>query len=373
MNIALVHDQLVEFGGAERVLVVLKEMFPQAPVFTTVFDPKKLPNHQKAIKNWQVYPSWFGKIPILKNFYSPFRFLTPLIWESFDFSKYDLVISSSGSWMAKGIITKKPTIHIAYVHHPPRYLYGYETAIEWQRYWPVKIYAYIVNHFLRIWDFYSSKRADYLIANSKETAARIKKFYRRDAYVIYPPVEIPKSINFNLPTKNYYLTVSRLARAKHIDILIKAANKMKFNLKIVGSGRYESYLRSLAGPTVEFLGNISDENLKKIYQGAKAFLFASVDEEFGIAPVEAMGFGLPVIAYRSGGIPEYLVEEKNGYLFDKLDEDSLIAKIKKLESLKEKSFLQMKKQARKTAEKFSKENFKRNFIEFIKKETGYQI
>jgi len=373
MNIAIVHDQLVEFGGAERVLVVLKEIFPQAPVFTTVFDPKKLPIHRKAIRNWQVYPSWFGKIPILKNFYSPFRFLTPLIWESFDFSKYDLVISSSGSWMAKGIITKKPTIHIAYIHHPPRYLYGYETAIEWQRYWPVKIYAYIVNHFLRIWDFYSSKRADFIIANSKETAARIKKFYRRDAFVIYPPVEIPKSISFNLPTKNYYLTVSRLARAKHIDILIKAANKMKFTLKIVGSGRDEKHLRSLAGPTVEFLGNISDKALKKIYQDAKAFLFAAVDEEFGIALVEAMGYGLPVIAYRSGGIPEYLVEGKNGYLFDQLDVNSLIAKIKKLESLSERSFLQMKKQARTTAEKFSKENFKKNFIKFIKKKTGYQI
>jgi len=161
MKVALIHDQLREFGGAERVLVALKKIFPQADVYTTTFDLNSLGSHKNLVKNWKVNVSWFGKIPILNRFYSPFRFLTPLIWESFDFSKYDLVISSSGSWMSKGIKTKKPTLHISYVHHPPRYLYGYETAIEWQKYWLVRIYAYIVNHFLRIWDFQSSQRPDY--------------------------------------------------------------------------------------------------------------------------------------------------------------------------------------------------------------------
>ncbi len=368
----MVHDQLREFGGAERVLVALKKIFPQADVFTTTFDLDSLGSHKNLIKNWKVYVSWFGKIPLLNKFYSPFRFLTPLIWESFDFSGYDLVISSSGSWMSKGIKTEKPAIHISYIHHPPRYLYGYETAVEWQKYWFVRIYAYIVNHFLRLWDFKSSQRPDYLIANSEETKKRIEKFYRRDSTVIYPPVNIPsKPVNplINKPN-NYYLTVSRLAKAKHIDILIKAANKMKFILKIIGTGRDEKYLRSIAGPTVKFLGNITDADFKNLFLKAKAFLFASRDEEFGIACLEAMGYGLPVIAYRSGGVPEFVQDGINGYLFDSLDPLNLIKKIEEFDRLNRDKLLEMKEQARKTSEKFKEENFKKNILNFIKKHAG---
>lgn len=374
MKVALVHDQLREFGGAERVLVSLKKIFPEADVYTTTFDLNSLGSHKELIKDWKVYVSWFGKIPLINRFYSPFRFLTPLIWESFDFSKYDLVISSSGSWMSKGIKTNKPTIHISYIHHPPRYLYGYETAVEWQKYFFVKIYGHIVNHFLRIWDFNSSKRPDYLIANSEETKKRIEKFYRRNSTVIYPPVNIPghpkgdqaRNITSH-PQGDYFLTVSRLARAKHIDVLIKAANKQKLNLKIVGSGRDEERLKQMAGPTIEFLGNLTDKELKKIYINAKAFLFSSRDEEFGIAVVEAMGYGLPVIAYKSGGIPEYLINGKNGFLFDQLDENSLIKRVNELINLSKEKYLEMRKEARKTAEKFSEEKFKINILKFIKK------
>ena len=372
MKVAIVHDQLREFGGAERVLVALKKIFPSAPVYTTTFDINSLGSHKDLVKDWKISVSWFGKIPILNRFYSPFRFLTPLIWESFDFSGYDLVISSSGSWMSKGIKTEKPTIHISYIHHPPRYLYGYETAVEWQKYLIVRIYAYIVNHFLRLWDFRSTKRPDYLIANSKETKKRIEKFYRRDSTVIYPPVNIPpvsviSSAARNLAKRNYFLTISRLAKAKHIDVLIRAANKMKFSLKIVGTGRDEEYLKSIAGPTVKFLGNIEDAEFKKLFSGAKAFLFASKNEEFGIAAVEAMGYGLPVIVYNSGGIPEYVKDGVNGLLFDELNPSSLIKKIEEFEKLNESQLLEMKKQARETAENFSEENFKRNILAFIKK------
>ena len=366
MKVALVHDQLREFGGAERVLVSLKKIFPQAYVYTTTFDLNSLGSHKKLIKDWKISVSWFGKIPFINKYYSPFRFLTPLIWESFDFSKYDLVISSSGSWMSKGIKTSKSTVHISYIHHPPRYLYGYETAIEWQKYFFIKIYGYIVNHFLRIWDFSSTQRANYLIANSEETKKRIEKFYRRDSTVIYPPVDIPsRPILYSPTTSHYYLTVSRLARAKHIDILIRAANKLKFKLKIVGSGRDEERLKQIAGNTVEFLGNLTDEDLKKTYGNAKAFLFASRDEEFGIAVVEAMGYGLPVIAYRSGGIPEYVINKKNGYLYDELEENYLIKQVNELESLPKVKYLEMRKEARKTAEKFSEEDFVNNILKFV--------
>lgn len=368
MRIAIVHDQLTEFGGSERVLVALKKMFPQADVFTSVCNLKKMGSHESLFQGWKIYTSWFDKIPFIRNYYSPFRFLTPKIWESFNFSGYDLVISSSGSWMSKGVITKKPTLHICYLHHPPRYLYGYETAIEWQKYWPIKVYGTLVNHFLRMWDFESSKRPDFFIANSQETRSRIKKFYRRDAAVIYPPVNIPKDQGNQVTSQqgnSYFLTVSRLAKAKHIDVLIKAANKLKFNLKIVGTGRDEKYLKSIAGPTVEFLGNIPDSQLEKIYSGAKAFLFASRDEEFGIAVVEAMGRSLPIIAYKSGGVPEYVKDDLNGYLFDELDEDCLAEQINKLTSLSKEKYLEMRKEARATAEKFSEANFREKIINFI--------
>lgn len=365
MKVALVHDQLREFGGAERVLVSLKKIFPEADVYTSTYNNNSLGVHKDQIKLWKVFTSWFGKIPLINRYYSPLRFLTPWIWESFDFSKYDIVISSSGSWMCKGIKTKKPTLHFSYVHHPPRYLYGYETAIEWQKYPLIKLYGSIINHFLRIWDFQSSKRADYYIANSKETKARIQKFYRRDAEVIYPPVFIPKSslIQPYQITPRYFITVSRLARAKHVDILIKSANSLKYHLKIVGTGRDENYLKSIAGPTVEFMGNCSDEKLSELLKNSKAFLFASVDEEFGIACLEAMGYGLPVIAYQSGGIPESVQNNFNGYLFDELQVSSLNEKIKLFETLSKTEIHKMRKNARKTSEKFTE----KVFIDSIKK------
>ena len=370
MKIAIVHDQLREFGGAERVLVSLKKIFPQADIYTSGLELSSLGTHQELIKNWPVKISWFGKIPLIKNFYSPLRFLTPFIWESFDFSNYNLVISSSGSYMSKGIITRPETIHICYLHHPPRYLYYYETAIEWQKYWPVRIYAHLINKGLRIWDYLSSQRVDYFIANSNETKKRINKFYRRDAQVIYPPVNIPQKIDLKnwLPAKKnkgYYLTVSRLARAKHIDVLIRAANKKGFPLKIVGQGRAEKNLKKIAGKSVEFLGNISDQQLTDLYTNANAFLFASRDEEFGIAPVEAMGRGLPIIAFQSGGVPEYINEGKNGFLFKTLDENALIKKINAFENLSAAKVLTMKKEARQTATKFSEEEFKKQILAFV--------
>ncbi len=368
MKIALVHDQLHEFGGAERVLYSLKKIYPQAPIYTAFATRDRLLKHYPEAKNWEIHQSFVSKIPFIKKLYSPLRFLAPMIWESFDFGKFDVVISSSGWYMCKGIFSKSPTVHISYIHHPPRYLYGYETAMEWQRYWPIKIYANIVNHFLRIWDFESSQRPDYLIANSEETRRRIQKFYRRDSTVIYPPVTLPKEEeirNSKFEIRNFYVTVSRLQKAKHVEILIGAANKAKFNLKIVGEGRDRQYLESIAGSTVEFLGKISDSEFAQLYAGAKAFLFASRDEEFGIAPIEAMGYGVPVIAYKSGGLVETVKDGINGYLFDELTSESLLKTIKRLNVLNEVKYQQMRKNARDEAEKYSEEVFKKEIKQFI--------
>lgn len=377
MKIALVHDQLQEFGGAERVLIALHEIFPNAPVYTAFLNQTTAKKNIRDISRWKIVTSWAAKIPFIGKLYSPLRFIAPSIWESFDFSEFDAVISSSGWYMCKGIKTSKSTVHISYIHHPPRYLYGYETAVEWQKYWPVKIYAMVVNYFLRRWDYSSSQRPNVLIANSEETKKRIKKLYNRDSVVIYPPVNIPtlshlrgEKNNLHLVgvnVKTYYVTVSRLGKAKHIDLLVQTANINKFNLKIVGKGRELNFLKSIAGDTVEFVTDADDRKRDELIAHAKAFLFASVDEEFGIAPVEAMGFGTPAIAYDSGGLKETVAQGENGFLFRELSSQSLYEEIKKLESLSEEKYLDMRKSARKVSEKYSFERFKKEILALIPK------
>lgn len=370
MKIALVHDHIQEFGGAERVLLSLKKIFPDADVFTAFYTPESLGNHAEKFKDWNIITSWADKVPFLKKLYSPLRFMLPWIWESFNFSEYNLVISSSGWFMSKGIITKPQTLHISYIHHPPRSFYYYETAVEWQKYLPFKVYGTLINHRLRMWDYISSQRPDYFIANSQETRKRVQKFYRRDAEVIYPPIIMPSKLSTTDNSRNYYLTVSRLARAKHIDVLIKAANDMKFSLKIVGTGRDEEYLKSIAGPTVEFLGALSDDTVELLYQNAKAFLFAGVDEEFGMVVAEAMGRGLPVIGFKSGGVPEIITNEETGYIFEELTPESLGEKIKEIEKLTDTKYNAMRNSARSKAETFSEEEFKKQILDFVQKVTA---
>lgn len=359
-NIAIIHDQLKEFGGAERVLVALKNIFPQAIVYTSFYDESKLGVNSLYFKDWKINTSWAQKVPFLNKIYSPLRFITPYIWEALNLNSYDIVISSSGAYMCKGVITRPETKHISYIHHPPKYLYYYETSRDWQKHWPVRAYGNYINHELRIWDFLSSQRPDMLIANSIETQKRIFKYYRRDSKVIYPPVDVLADKDFKLdnyehkPNSNsYFVTTSRLSKAKHIDILIEASKKIGFKLKIIGTGQEEKNLRAIANQNIEFLSNLPDSEFKKIYKNAKAFLFASVDEEFGIAPIEAMGYGIPVIAYASGGVLETVMENKNGFLYDELTVGSICKAISKLESMSEASYLTMKKEARNTSKKFS--------------------
>lgn len=369
MKVALVHDQLMEFGGAERVLVTLKEMYPDADVFTSFYNPAGLGSHRALIEGWNVRTSWAQQVPLLDRFYSPLRSITPLIWESMDFKGYDLVISSSGGYMCKGIVTRPETVHICYLHHQPRYLYYYETAREWQKYKLIEIYGNIINHNLRMWDYLGSQRVDHFVTNSEETKRRIQKFYRRDSDVIYPPVTVPQSFStpFHHSSSSHYLTVSRLARAKHIDILIDAANKFRFELKIVGSGRDEHRLKSLAGKTVEFIGNVTDEELESLYTNARGYLFAAVDEEFGIAPIEAMGYGLPVIAYSSGGVRETVKPGTNGYLYDELTAESLYEQLQKLEKLSNAKYDEMSQAARDEAQQYSIASFKKQFGAYVDK------
>lgn len=388
-KIALVHDFLKEYGGAERVLEALHDIWPDAPVYTSFVDWNRLGPHAERLRSWDIRQSWVSNVWPVKKLISPLRFIAPYVWESFDFSEYDIVISSSSWYITKGIITKPPTVHICYLHTPPRYLYGYQTAREWRKYWPIRLYATIVNHQLRMYDYKTSQRVDHFIANSIETRRRIEKFYRRESTVIYPPVEISKSqianlprgkagskqkngADYQLPINDYYLVVSRLARAKHIDLAIKACQKLGENLMIVGKGPDKEYLKSKiqmsnikSNPNVkiQMLGEISDEELPELYANAKALLFPAEDEEFGIVPVEAMGYGTPVVAYRSGGVVETVIAGKTGLFFDKLTIDSLTKAMRKLPKTKTITSNACKKRA----QEFSKVEFTKNITQFVNK------
>ncbi len=375
MRVAIVHDFIREYGGAERVLEVLHEIYPDAPVFTAWCNLDGLGPHKKRFENWDIRTSWAQKIPFFGKLISPLRFLAPFIFESFDFSGYDLVISSSSPYFGKGIITKPPTLHICYCNTPPRFLYGYKTAIDWKKHWWANILASVLNHFLRIYDYWSAQRVDYFIANSREVAARIKKFYRRDAYVIYPPVNIEKLgkifqnnqvLKSSSSNSNYFLIVSRLVRSKGIALAIEAVGQLGFNLKIVGTGRDAYMLKKLAakfnqGQTrIEFLGEVTDEELANYYANCLAVIFPAEEEDFGLVPVEGMAAGKPVIAFASGGPLETVIEHVTGEFFTQFTLESLTKVLEHFEPEKYDPQL-----CRQQARKFSKDRFKQEFKDFV--------
>ncbi len=367
MKIALVHDFLKEYGGAERVLEVMHEIWPEAPIYTAFVDWEGLGPHSERLKKWIIKVSWAQKIPFITKIFSPLRFLAPMFFESFNFNGFDLVISSTNAYYAKGVLTQPETVHICYCHTPPRSLYGYATRMDWQKNFLTRLYGTMVNHYLRKYDYLSAQRVDYFIANSKVVKDRIEKFYRRDSTVIYPPVDLSLRAKRSNPVdSNYYLYVGKLAVAKNVNLAIEAACKMHIKLKIVGKGPLDSDLRQNdIYNYVEFLGEISDEELTNLYAGCKAVIFPAVDEDFGIVPVEAMSFGKPVIAFRSGGVVETVVDGKTGVFFDKPTTDSLIAAIKKLDTIKIKG-----EDCIKQANKFSKDVFKAKIVEFVDKTTS---
>lgn len=379
MKIALVHDYLNEFGGAERVLKVLSEMYPEAPIYT-IFKVEGS-NAAEEFKDKKIIESWFGKIPFCHKLISPLRFLLPAIWGSFDFSEYDLVISSAAWAVTKGFKRGKRTKEICYLHTPPRWLYGYDESRSWNNKWygwAIKVYALVVSHFLRQYDYKRAQNVDLFIVNSKNVGKRVEKFYRRNDYkVVYPPVNVERYKPLkDVPLKGrYYLTGGRMTSAKNFDLIIKAFNKLKIPLKIYGGGILEEKLKSLAsentrpqkpgasatGGQVEFVGKVSDSRLVELYQSAKAFIAAQKDEDFGMTVIEAMAAGIPVIAYRGGGYEESVIEGKTGIFFDKLTVESLIKAVTKFEKNK-----WDKKLIQKHSKKFSKENFVKKIKKVIR-------
>ena len=334
MKVALVHDYLLDYGGAERVLYELHKIFPQAPIYVSLVDKKGMGKFWEKFENIDIRKSWFGNLPFSSKLISPLRFLLPFIWENFSFTDYDLVITSASWAVTKGMKKGDKTKEICYLHTPPRYLYGYDTSRKWEEKWYgalITIYATIINHFMRMYDFKSAQKVDYFIVNSKNVGERVEKFYRRSDYqVIYPPVDVEKIIKLKkkVAKDNYFLTGGRMVASKNFDLIIKACKKAKVNLKIFGTGTEGEKLSKPANYNVEFLGRISDEQLIAYYKGAKAFILAQSDEDFGITPIEAAAAGCPSIAYKGGGYLESVVEGKTGVFFDELSVDSLAKTIK---------------------------------------------
>lgn len=381
MKIALVHDYLREYGGAERVVEVLHEIWPEAPLYTSFVDWRALGSHAARFRTWDIRPSWVQHNPLVKKFHSPLRFLAPKIWSSFDLSEYDAVISSSGWYISRGVAIsqkskvispagakdqagrQKTPVHICYIHHPPRNLYGYATGSDWQKYPLVRIYAAIVNFFLRQYDYEAARSVDHFIANSHETARRVWKFYRRVSKVIYPPINTSQKLKVKSHKSHgqYFLSVGRLTYAKRVDLAIEACNSLKLPLKVVGTGKEAVYLRTLAGPTIEFVGSVSDDKLSDYYTNAKALIFSALDEDFGMVPVEAMAHGTPVIGLGQGGVLETVIEGKTGVLYDTPQPEKLTEAIKRFSRIR----TDWDKSCRGFASTFGRERFKKEIRSYV--------
>ncbi len=318
MRIALVHDYLNQMGGAEKVLLTLHELFPQAPIYTSIYAPDRV---DKRFRTMDIRTSFMQRLPFVKKHHQPFLPLFPFAFEQLDLRAYDLVISDSSAF-AKGIVTRPEALHICYCHTPMRWAWNYEEYVERERLGRVaRTVLPPVVAMLRQWDYATAARVDYFIANSPNVAARIAKYYRREAVYIPPPID---TANFSIApgVGDYFLAGGRLIPYKRVDIAIQAFNQLRLPLRVFGGGRDEHRLRQMAGPTIRFLGRISDEEMRAQLAGCRAFIFPG-EEDFGITPLEAQASGRPVIAYGAGGALASIVEGKTGLFFAEQTEASL--------------------------------------------------
>ena len=362
MKIALVHDDFTQAGGAESLFATIAALFPKAPIYTSLVDCNKVP---KTIKRDRIRTSFIQKIPFSKKLYKVLLPLYPFAFETFDFSGFDVVLSSTTRF-AKAIITKPQTMHICYINSAPRFLWDENVK---KQYIPktLKIIALPILSWLKRWDKVASSRVDLYVSNSNNVKGRVKKYYNRESEVIWPFADInffdiPQVHNWSLKSKDYYLVVSRLVKWKKIGIAIVAAKLAGKKLLIVGTGPDQKRLEKVArekDADVEFVGKVTIEQLKDYYQNANA-LIVTQEEDFGIASVEAQACGIPVIAYDSGGQQEIIINGKTGLFFKnqkaKELKDAIIAS----------SEVKWSKSAcRNNSLKFAQANFEKNLTKFI--------
>jgi len=326
MKVAITTDWLNSFGGAERVLEQLHGMFPDAPIYTTVHDPENLPTH---MRDWDVRTSFLQRVPFARKRHQAFLPLMPLAFEQFDMSEYDLVITTNSA-CAKGVITRPGALNVCYCYTPCRYIW--DLYHEYTRGRRGKLFIALAAHWLRMWDRLSADRVDHFIAISHEVASRIRRHYRREPEVVYPPVDVERIVPNGRAPEDFYLVVSRLVPYKRVDLAVEAATRLGRQLLVVGDGSERRRLEAMAGPTVRFLGKRSDDEIADLYARCRAFLFPGW-EDFGITPVEAQAAGRPVIAYGKGGATETVVDGSTGILFEEQTVEALVEAMRKLERL----------------------------------------
>jgi glycosyltransferase involved in cell wall biosynthesis len=361
VKVAIVQEWLVSVGGSDKVVKAIQEVFPQASIYTLVYNKETL--SELGFDEKKVQESFIAKLPGSKRNHRKYLPLFPFAIEQFDLSTYDVIISSSHS-VAKGVLTNSNQLHICYCHSPMRY--------AWDLYHPYLLesglnkglkglLARYFLHKIRLWDYASAARVDYFISNSNYIGKRIGKIYRRESTTIYPNIDLSK---FDLceVKEDYYIACSRLVSYKKIDLIVSAFTQWgKKKLIVVGSGPDEKKIRKLAGPNVEVLGYQPLESLIKLLGKAKAMVFAA-DEDFGMLPVEAQACGTPVIAFRKGGSLETILEEKTGLFFENQTEESIIGALERFEVLK---LDYNPSEIRKWAEKFGEDRFKEEIREFV--------
>ncbi|MBI5449130.1 glycosyltransferase [Candidatus Gottesmanbacteria bacterium] len=329
MRVAIVHDHLLYLGGAERVILALLDLFPYADVYLGFLSDEGRTLLRRKTKGI-VVSSLFNRFPFAQQMPDWYKPALLWYWERLNVSRYDLVISSSHSFSSKSIIVPAGTVHVSYIHTPPRYLYDEYNETRWTRHPAVQAFLRPVFSWMRRKDHAAAQRPNVLIANSKTVQQRITRYYGRDSVVIYPPIHTPPKVILRGRKPTYFLCVSRLVKQKGIDLAIRACGELKLPVVIVGTGPQEAYLRSIAGPTVIFLGFVSDDKMAEVYRKARVLLYCSRDEDFGMAPVEAMAHGVPVIGYSSGGVQETVVDGKTGILFSDYSITGLEGAIHKL-------------------------------------------
>lgn len=320
MKVAIVHDYLNQMGGAERVVMAFHDIFPEAPIYTSIYDPERV---DPAFRTMDIRTSFMQKLPLVTKHHQPYLPLYPFAMEALDLRGYDLVLSSSSAF-GKGAITKPGTLHICYCHTPMRWCWNYEEYVEREQLGKVarRVLPFLITG-LRIWDQTSAMRVDDFIANSPVIAERIKKYYRREAVVIPPPVEASRfPATPATETEDYFLALGRLVPYKRFDLAIEACNRLQLPLVVIGKGRDEERLKRIAGPTIRFPGRLSDEEVIHYYRHCRAFLFPG-DEDFGITPLEAQAAGRPVIAYGAGGALASVVNGVTGLFFREQTVESL--------------------------------------------------
>lgn len=371
MKVALIHDHLAQEGGAEKVLKVLAEMFPEAPIYTLLYEKK---NVDKNFAGRHIETSIIQRLPGGVRHYKWYLFFMPMAVEFFDLRNFDLVISDASAF-AKGVITSPETVHICYCHTPTRYLWSdahqYLNELKYNK-WIKKIISLTLGR-LRLWDFAAAQRVDHFIANSATVQKRITKYYRRDSKIIYPPVETENFKIANLigqsRSERYFLLGCRLAPYKRVDIVVQAFKALgpDFRLKIFGDGLDLPRLRKLAGEAsnIEFLGRVSEEQKANLYANALAFINPQ-EEDFGITAVEAMAAGRPVLAYRRGGATETVIEGETGLFFKDQTPAAIMALVRLfLNDLDTGNKVWDSAAIRRHAEQYSVKNFKKQISEFI--------